>query len=395
MIKLEQSEKRDNMKSIGIIAEYNPFHNGHLYHLTKIKEKYPNHTIILVMNGNFTERGDVCIIDKWSRSEIAIKAGIDLIIELPFPFATQSADYFSYGAITILEKLKVERVIFGSECNDLDALQEIATAQLYNEDFDKLVKIYSKLGNNYPTALSLALNDLTGKTISTPNDLLGISYIKTIKKYNYNIIPETIKRTSSYHEKELIDNITSATAIRLALKEKKEIENYLPGFVTPYLNNLHYIEDYFPLLKYKIITTEDLSIYQTIDEGIEKSIKKEILKATSYQDLVDKLKSKRYTHNKITRMLLHILCGFTKEKAKKFSTISYLRILNFNDKGRTYLNKVKKQVDIPFISKINKFKDPMLEFELETTNIYALTLKNKDALQLIESEYKNHLNKGE
>lgn len=382
------------MKSIGIIAEYNPFHNGHLYHLTKIKEKYPNHTIILVMNGNFTERGDVCIIDKWSRSEIAIKAGIDLIIELPFPFATQSADYFSYGAITILEKLKVERVIFGSECNDLDALQEIATAQLYNEDFDKLVKIYSKLGNNYPTALSLALKDLTGKTISTPNDLLGISYIKTIKKYNYNIIPETIKRTSSYHEKELIGNITSATAIRLALKEKKEIENYLPSFVKPYLNNLHYIEDYFPLLKYKIMTTEDLSIYQTIDEGIEKSIKKEILKATSYQDLVDKLKSKRYTHNKITRMLLHILCNFTKEKAKTFSTISYLRILNFNEKGRTYLNKVKKQVDIPFISKINKFKDPMLEFELETTNIYALTLKNKDALQLIESEYKNHLNKG-
>ena len=210
------------MKSIGIIAEYNPFHNGHLYHLTKIKEKYPNHTIILVMNGNFTERGDVCIIDKWSRSEIAIKAGIDLIIELPFPFATQSADYFSYGAITILEKLKVERVIFGSECNDLDALQEIATAQLYNEDFDKLVKIYSKLGNNYPTALSLALNDLTGKTISTPNDLLGISYIKTIKKYNYNIIPETIKRTSSYHEKELIDNMRVSKMAGVILKEFNE-----------------------------------------------------------------------------------------------------------------------------------------------------------------------------
>lgn len=383
------------MKSIGIIAEYNPFHNGHLYHLTKIKEKYPDYTIILVMSGNFTERGDVCIIDKWSRSEIALKAGIDLIIELPFPFATQSADYFSYGTITILEKLRVEKVIFGSECNDLKSLEEIATAQLYNEDFDKLVKIYSKFGNNYPTALSLALKDLTGKTITTPNDLLGISYIKTIKKYNYNIIPEVIKRTSSYHEKELINNITSATAIRLALKENRDIQNCLPNFVIPYLKDLHFIEDYFPLLKYKIITEKDLSIYQTVDEGIEQSIKKEILKASSYQDLVNKLKSKRYTHNKITRMLLHILCNFTKEKAKQFSTISYLRILGFNNKGREYLNRIKKQIDIPIISKINKHKDPMLEFELQTTNIYALTLENKKSQELIESEYKNHLNKGE
>ena len=225
------------MKSVGIIAEYNPFHNGHLYHLKKVKELYPDHTIILVMNGNFTERGDVSIIDKWKKTEIAKEAGIDLIVELPFPFATQSADYFSYGAITILEHLKVERVIFGSESDNIEDLSAIADAQINNEDFDKLVKIYSKFGNNYPTALSLALEDLTGKVITTPNDLLGISYIKTIKQNNYKIIPETIKRTSDYHDNSLIEH-SSASAIRNALRKNKDVTNFVPEITKKHIKNL-------------------------------------------------------------------------------------------------------------------------------------------------------------
>lgn len=380
------------MKAIGIIAEYNPFHNGHLYHLTKIKELYPDHTIVLVMSGNFTQRGDVSIIDKWKKTEIAKKVGIDLIVELPFPFATQSADYFSYGAISILEKLQVERVIFGSESNNIEDLEAIANAQINNEDFDKLVKIYSKFGHNYPTALSLALKDLTGKVITTPNDLLGISYIKTIKKNNYKIIPETIKRTSSYHDNTLTEH-SSATAIREALKEKKDITDYIPEVTKPYLNNLHFIEDYFPLLKYKILTENNLSIYQTVDEGLDSSLKKYIIEVSTYQELIEKLKSKRYTYNKITRMLLHILCGFTKEKATNFKEITYLRILGFSKKGRNYLNKIKKTVEIPIISKINREKDPMLEFELHTTTIYSLTDQNP--IKLNNKEYRNLINKGE
>lgn len=383
------------MASVGIIAEYNPFHNGHLYHLNKIKELYPNDTIILVMNGNFTERGDVSLLDKWKKTEIALKAGIDLIIELPYPFATQSADYFSYGAITILEKLQVEKVIFGSESDNISDLETIVDAQLTNPDFDKLVKIYSKFGENYPTALSLALKDLTGKTIKTPNDLLGISYIKTIKQNNYKIKPQTIKRTNNYHGTTLDQSIVSATAIRTALKENKDITNQVPSFVLPYLTDLHDINDYFPLLKYKIITEKDLSIYQTVDEGIDKMLKKEIINATSYQDLINKIKSKRYTYNKISRMLVHILCNFTKEEAKVLNDISYLRILGFNNKGRKYLNDIKKELTIPLISKISKDKDKMLEFELETTKIYALTLPQEKQLDLIKSEYQNHLNKGE
>lgn len=380
------------MKSIGIIAEYNPFHNGHLYHLSKIKELYPDHTIVLVMSGNFTERGDVSIIDKWKKTEIAKKAGIDLIVELPFPFATQSADYFSYGAITLLEHLKVEKVIFGSESDNIEDLNLIAETQLNNEDFDKLVKIYSKFGHNYPTALSLALKDLTGKIITTPNDLLGISYIKAIKQNNYKIIPETIKRTSNYHDTELEEH-SSATAIRNALKENKDITNFVPDFTKDYLTNLHFIEDYFPLLKYKIITEQDLSIYQTVDEGLDSSLKKHILEVSTYEELIDKLKSKRYTRNKITRMLLHILCGFTKEKAKQFKEITYIRLLGFSEKGQQYLSKIKKEVEIPIISKINREKDPMLEFELHVNTIYSLTDQNE--IELNKKEYRNLMSKGE
>lgn len=373
------------MESIGIVAEYNPFHTGHLYHINKIKEKYPNATIITVMTGNFTERGDVAIIDKWKRTKMALLAGIDLIIELPFPFSTQSADYFSYGAITLLEKLKVDKIIFGSESDDVDTLELIAKTQLNNPDFDKLVKIYSKLGENYPSAISKAIKDLTGKEIITPNDLLGISYIKTILKNNYKIKYETIKRTNNYHDENSTDSISPASSIRKSLKEGKNITNQVPSYTNKYLNNFHYIDDYFNLLKYKIITEKDLSIYSLVDEGIDKVLKKNIVEATSYDDLINRIKSKRYTYNKLSRMLLHILCNFTKEEKKKYENITYIRILGIDNKGKKYLNSIKKELDIPLISKISKEKDPMLEFEIETTKIYALTEKNQK--ELIHKEY--------
>lgn len=383
------------MESVGIIAEYNPFHNGHLYHLNKIKEKYKDATIVLVMSGNFTQRGDVSIIDKWKKTQIALKAGIDIVVELPFPFATQSADYFSYGSITLLEKLKVNKVIFGSESDNINDLEIIADTQVNNPDFDKLVKIYSKFGYNYPTALSLALKDLTKKEIKEPNDLLGISYIKAIRQNHYKIKPELVKRTNNYHEEELNENLSSATAIRKALKEGKDIKDQVPEFTTDHLTDLHYIEEYFQLLKYKIITEKDLSIYNTVEEGIDQKLKKEIINTTSYDDLINKIKSKRYTYNKISRMLIHILCNFTKEKKEKFKEISYIRLLGFSDKGRKYLNSIKKDLDIPLISKISRNKDPMLEFEIETTKIYSLNLDPEKQVELINKEYRNLMNKGE
>ncbi len=377
------------MKSIGIVAEYNPFHNGHLYHINKIKEKYPDYTIIVVMNGNFTERGDVTIIDKWKRKDIALELGADLVVELPFPFSTQSADYYAYGAITILEKLNCEKVIFGSESNNIEDLKLIAKTQIDNEDFDKLVKIYCKFGNNYPTALSLALEELTNKKITTPNDLLGISYIKAILLNNYKIIPETIQRTNDYHDKELLNEIASATAIRNNLKENNDIKDYVPENTLKRLNNLHFIDDYYKLLKYKILTEENLDLYQTVPDGFTKNIKEAILTCNNYDELITKLKRKHLTYNKISRALLHILLNFTKNKANTFKNITYIRPLGMNKKGKEYLNIIKKEIDIPIISKITREKDPMLEYELETTKIYDLPYNEN----LIDLEYKNHLYK--
>lgn len=366
------------MKAIGIIAEYNPFTNGHLYHLNSIKEKYTDYAIILIMSGNFTQRGIPSIIDKFKKTEIAIKLGVDLVIELPYPFATQSADFFAYGAITILEKLEVEKIVFGSESDNIEDLEIIARTQIDNDDLNKLVKVYSKLGYNYPTALSESIYDLTKKKITTPNDLLGVSYIKTILENNYNIKYETIKRTNDYHS-----GIDSATSIRKLLKNNDDVQKLIPSIELKYLNNLHYIDDYFDILKYKIITEDDLSIYQTVDEGIDKLLKKEINSANNIEEFITLIKSKRYTYNKITRMLNHILCNFTKEKAKKFKEIKYIRILGLNKIGKNYLNTIKKSIEIPIISKLLREKDEMLEFELETTKIYDITSNNN----LFKREY--------
>ena len=356
---------------IGIIAEFNPLHNGHLYLINKIKEKYEDASIILVLSGNYTQRGIPSIIDKWKKTELSLKLGIDLVIELPFPFSTQSADYFAYGATTILNYLKVDKLVFGSESNDIKVLEKIVDAQK-DDKFNTLVKLYCKSGYNYPTALSLSLEELTNEKITTPNDLLGISYIKAIKENNYNIEVETIKRTNDYHKEELEEDISSATSIRKALKEGIDISNQVPKIELDYLNELHYIDDYFNIIKYKIITEDDLSIYQTVDKEIIKKLKKEILNSNNIDEYIKRIKTKRYTYNKISRMLLHILTNFTKEKAKLFNDITYIRILGINNTGRTILNNIKKDIDIPIISKITKEKDPMLEYELEVDKIYYL-----------------------
>lgn len=374
------------MKIIGLIAEFNPFHNGHKHLIDEIKKKYPDSLLILILGGNFTQRGEPSLIDKWKKTNISLTSGVDLVIEMPLSFATDSADYFAYGGITLLEKLKVDTVIFGSESNDIQTLEKIVDCQLNNKEFDNLVKLYSKTGLNYPTALSKALEDLTNEKITTPNDLLGISYIKAIKENNYHIKYETIKRISN-------KDVVSSSTIRELLKDNKDISKYVPKYVLPYLKNLHFFDDYFNLLKYKIITSNDLTIYQTVDEDIVTSLKKNILNHDNINDYIKSIKSKRYTYNKIQRMLLHILINLTKEQSNLFKNISYIRLLGFNEKGKEYLNRIKKDIDIPIISKVNREKDPSLEFEIESTKIYSLNLDNNKQKELLQKEYENKLYK--
>ena len=342
------------LNAVGIICEYNPFHNGHLYHLNKVREMYPNSIIILVTNGYFTQRGDISIISKKDKTSLCLDMGIDLIIELPFPFATQSADIFAHGAISILNYLNVKKVIFGSECNDINLLNKIVDIQLYNKDYKTKVKTYLNNGLNYPTALSNALNDLTNIKINLPNDLLGISYIKAIKELKTNLEPICIQRTTDYHTSHINNNITSASNIRRMILKKDNIDNLVPNELLKYPLIDRSFNDFFSLLKYKIISEQKhINIYQTVDEGFENRIIKNIYNSDSIYELIEKCKTKRYTYNKINRMFVHILCSFTKNEAKKYKDILYIRVLGFNKKGQNYLKQIKKDINIPIITKVS------------------------------------------
>ena len=375
------------MHKIGIICEYNPFHNGHLYQIKKIKETYKDSLIIVCLSSCFMQRGEASILNKWDKTRLAIESGVDLVLELPFAFATQYQDIFAKGALTILNHLKIDTLVFGSECNDIELLKNLASIQLKDESYNYLVKRYLDLGLNYPTSLSKALFDITGVKLDKPNDLLALAYVKEIIKNNYDIEPFSIRRTSDYHNSNLDSDIVSASTIRKLLKDGVNVNNYLPYNIYDYLSEID--EDkYFALLKYQIINNIDcLDKFQTVDEGIENRIIKYINMVNSKEELILKVKSKRYTYNKINRMFTHILTNFTKEDAKNLE-IEYLRVLGFNTRGKNYLNKIKKDIDIPIINKYIPNMYKCLDIEFRVSLIYSLILKDKGD-DFLKREYRN------
>lgn len=378
------------MHSVGIICEYNPFHNGHLFHLEQIKKRFPNHRIVLVMSGNFTQRGDTSILNKWEKTEIALFYGVDLVIELPFVFAVQSADIFAKASIELLDLLQVEYLVFGSECNQIEWLTELAKIQLTSKKYNKLVKQYLEDGINYPTALSKAIYELSGKRIQQPNDILGMTYIREILRRGSCIQPICIPRKNNYNSTNLEGTISSATSIRYALREGIDISPYVPRRTMDYMKHPHFIHDYFPLLKYKILSEMDfLNQYQTVDEGIENRICKFVVASKDLNELILKIKTKRYTYNKLNRMFTHILCNFTKKEAVQFQKIEYIRVLGFNKNGRKLLKERKESIPVPIITNFSSLKHPMLDLEFRATCVYASVLEEKEKIQLIESEYKN------
>lgn len=367
------------MEIIGVITEYNPFHNGHLYHINKIKEMYPDSIIIAVISTSFCQRGEISILNKWDKTKICLDNNIDLIIELPFVFSSQSADIFAKGAISILNELKANKIIFGSELNDINKLKELASIQLNNKDYNKLTKKYLDEGLNYPTALSRSLKELANVTIDTPNDLLGLSYVKEIIKNNYSIEPITIQRTNDYHNKSKNkSNIISASAIRELINKNKNIKKYMPKNIDKHIyKNI----DIFNLLKYKINSDINiLNTYQTVDEGIENRIFEYINKSNYLDELINNIKTKRYTYNKLNRMFIHILTSFTKEEAKN-NNISYIRVLGFNKKGQDYLKTIKKELTLPLITSYKNINNEILNIEYRITCIYSLLVNDKSLIK--------------
>ena len=348
------------MEVVGIICEYNPFHNGHKYHLEQVKKKFPDALIILCLNGYFMQRGEVSILSKEDKVKIALEFGVDLVVELPFIYGTQSADYFAYASLKILSQLGITHLVFGSESSDIEKLKEIAATQL-KSDFT----FQSQKGLNYPSRLAKSLH-IEG--FNNPNDLLAISYLKEIEKNHYSIIPVAIQRTSSYHDLESDDLIISASNIRQKKKEGKEISKYVPFDVS----NMVSIDEEkeFLLLSYQILTNPHLDQYLDVIEGLDDKLRKEILSCSSLQELLFRVKSKRYTYNKIQRMFLHVLTCLPKD----VKDLSYIRILGFNLKGKEYLHQQKKKTSLPLQVKKDSFQ---YHFELVASRIYdILTSQN-------------------
>lgn len=373
------------MNVIGVIAEYNPFHLGHLYQINKIKEMYKDSIIIAIVSSSFTQRGDVSILNKWDKTRIVLDNGIDLVIELPYFYAGQSSDIFAKGAVTILNYLGIDTLVFGMESDDINNLKLMADIQLNDKNYNNIVKEYLSNGYNYPTALSKAIKDILNLDIKSPNDLLALSYIKQVKLINNNINVIGIKRTNDYHSKEITSNIVNASLIREQFKNNLDISNYIPSYDTNKLYNVS-VNDFYPLLKYQILNNiNNLDKFLTVDEGIDNRIKKYIKNSNNLDELVNNIKTKRYTYNKINRMLMHILFNLTKNEAKNI-VIDYVRVLGFNSKGRSYLNKIKKNKDINIVTNYKDGISKLFDLENRVNNIYAIIVDNK----LIYEEYSHN-----
>ena len=371
-------------KVIGIIAEYNPFHNGHIYQIKKIKEKYPNSIIIVCTSSSFTQRGELSILNKWEKTKVSLLNGVDIVIELPYVYSTQSSDTFAKYGVSLLEKLHINYLCFGSESNNTTKLLDAAKTQINNTEFDNKVKLYMKEGYNYPTSLNNALKELINYDIKEPNDLLAISYIKEIISNNYNIEVFNIKRTNSYHDLDLDNKIVSASNIRNKLLENKNIKDKVPKETYDILKNKSLENKYFEFLKYKIISENNLEKYVDVDEGLNVRIKKSINNSKSLSELIMNIKTKRYTYNRISRMLNHILCSFTKEENDKIKKLEYIRILGFTENGREYLNEIKDSIELPILNKYDTKKYKALEIEKRVTDIYSNIYDN-----IIDQEIKN------
>lgn len=373
-----------NTNVLGIVAEYNPMHNGHIFQLEKCKEKSNAEFTVAVISGNFTQRGEPALLDKWTRTEMAILGGVDLVLELPFYFACNSAEYFAKGAVQILNGLgAVTHMGFGSESGDIEQLQKIADVFLNEtEETEKKIKENLSKGLSFPAARQLAFGE-EGDVINHPNNILAIEYLKALKLQNSTIEPITVKRhKAAYHDRELTDGMGSGTGIREALqKGNTDSLEGVPDTTCDILkkNEGSFVfsdnQIYFDLLKYAILrsTKEELAEIFAVGEGIENKILKEIRHASNLQELIERVKSKRYTQTRIQRIFAHILVNMD----KKAKTPDFIKVLGFNHKGAKLLKTIKKaeKNTMPIVTNTEKVDKENMTMDIRATDIYNLISK--------------------
>lgn len=389
-------------KVLGVIAEYNPFHNGHFYHLDHSKKVTNSDYVICVVSGNFVQRGNTSIINKWAKTKMALLGGADLVIELPTIYAISSAENFAYGAVKILDSLNiVDTLSFGSELCDINTLNKIAN--IFHDEPKEYINILTqelKNGVSFPKARETAVikylnnSDSYSNILSKPNNILAIEYLKALRKLKSNMNPMAIKREKVfYNDKFVVDEYASATAIRELLKHsdfdsiRKVVPDSSYSIFKEEFDNGRIILDLSKFEKEILYTLRKMSVSDIarlpdVSEGLENAIKNAANSCNTLYELLNILHSKRYTQSRLQRILLYALIGITKKDmtlSKKFPP--YIRVLGFNDKGQDLLSDIcRKNPKLSVITSVKKFMDEspnkiqkdLLEKDIMATNVYTL-----------------------
>lgn len=361
------------MKSVALVTEYNPFHNGHLYHAQQSKSITNSDISIAIMSGNFVMRGQPAIYNKFTRAKMALRA-VDLVVELPAYASVSAGQYFAKTAVQIADYLNVSHLSFGSESGNMDDFLSLA------QSIDKIEQsplFLEKLkeGKSYPRILSELITD--NDLLSSPNNTLGLSYVRAIQTYAPSIQPWTISRFQSAHHDNEISHQTfaSGTSIRQSLMNQTDLwKDVVPCEIHKHYERPHIsIEDTFNYLKYAILSQDATSLAQiyTMSEGIENRILQTIERATSFEHLMTLLKTKRYTYTHIQRLLMNILLNF--KKYDEPASINAVRILGMSERGQQYLKQIKKSFpERNFVTQVNKQNANLFTNEIHATKIYNL-----------------------
>ena len=361
------------MKSVALVTEYNPFHNGHLYHAQQSKSITNSDISIAIMSGNFVMRGQPAIYNKFTRAKMALRA-VDLVVELPAYASVSAGQYFAKTAVQIADYLNVSHLSFGSESGNMDDFLSLA------QSIDKIEQsplFLEKLkeGKSYPRILSELITD--NDLLSSPNNTLGLSYVRAIQTYAPSIQPWTISRFQSAHHDNEISHQTfaSGTSIRQSLMNQTDLwKDVVPCEIHKHYERPHIsIEDTFNYLKYAILSQDATSLAQiyTMSEGIENRILQTIEQATSFEHLMTLLKTKRYTYTHIQRLLMNILLNFKKHDEP--ASINAVRILGMSERGQQYLKQIKKSFpERKFVTQVNKQNANLFTNEIHATKIYNL-----------------------
>ena len=400
------------MKAVGLVTEYNPFHNGHLYHLNKAMELTGADISVAVMSGDFVQRGEPAVLDKYTRASMALNSGVNLVVELPVNYAVSSAESFAAGALKVLDYIKADSIAFGSESGDIERLSKLAHILCDNEDM--LYKEISKCtanGISYAAARQKTVEKLTDRDtaamLTSSNNILAVEYLKAIIKNNYAIKPYTVQRQGdSYNDTDIRSDYASATALRGNLKADN-ISKYIPvkaGLILSSNKNYIYPDDitealFTRLLDILFASSYDKNVfienvmqypdvskeiagrlYKSAMDMITRTVPQEAESkdngAFSFGSLCEHIKTKEVPLSRIKRALVRITLGLDKKHMEKYANEPYIRVLGFDKKGQEYLSYIRKTVEVPLITKTADYKEMLLD-DIHAANIYNMIAAGK------------------